>query len=749
MRNTLLFSLFLMSGGFLLQAQDCNKLIWADEFSGTSLDSSRWNIDLGNGCPELCGWGNNEQQYYSDSPENLKVENGRLLITAREDSLGGLSYSSAKITSFNKGDFRYGRFEASMKLPTSQGMWPAFWLLPTDQVYGEWPQSGEMDVMELIGSNPGQVFGTIHTGFPYTFNSGYFDLPQGESFADTFHVFSMEWDPDSITWFVDGVKYHQLSPDTIGPWDPFQEDFHLILNLAVGGNLPGPVDSTTILPQTMEVDYVRVYNRPERLRVRGQQPILGASGIGYQTFDIPGATYTWTVPGDAMITSGQGTNAIMVDWGCTPGNVSLELQTDCDTVTMVYDIAAFAQPRVDGPSVVAEVQTSISYQLSQAGNGTYTWEVPADATILSGQGTDAITVDWGCTSGNVVVTYNSSCGSTLTDTVEVALRTYAITGFATVQANSMAQTYSTSDIPGATYTWSVPSDATITMGQGTPSIQVDFGSTGGMVSVEIGTSCGPTTYSLPITIDEATVYVNFESTDLEFGDFGGVDFFKVENPDPSGINVSDSVGQVNKNPGAQVWGGVFADLPGEMALDVKPLVSMKVYSTVSGEVNFKLEDQTTAAPFFEAQLDYDSTQTGQWVELIWDFTGQPANTFDRIALFFGFLDTDTSFWYFDDVLARPDPNANTSLDAETLSAIQVYPNPTSGPMQVNLKDVFPPGESFTLEILDLQGRSLDQQEYVANGEPLSLDLESYPNGLYFLTFRSQKTVYLKSVEKLD
>lgn len=289
-RNTQSFGLLLLgcllaSSPLKMQAQPCMELIWADEFDGTALDTTRWSYDIGHGCPNLCGWGNNELQYYTDAPENIRVENGRLVITAREDSVGGEDYSSAKIKSQWKGDFRYGRFEARMKFPTTQGMWPAFWMLPTESVYGIWPQSGEMDIVEMIGRNPGQAVGTVHTGFPYAYNSGYYDLPPGQIFADNFHVFAMEWEPDTITWFVDGIQYHQLTPADIGPWAPFQEDFYLILNLAVGGNWPGDPDATTVLPQTLEVDYVRVYNRPDRLPIRGEQPMVEAVGSEYRTFD--------------------------------------------------------------------------------------------------------------------------------------------------------------------------------------------------------------------------------------------------------------------------------------------------------------------------------------------------------------------------------------------------------------------------------------------------------------------------------
>jgi beta-glucanase (GH16 family) len=176
-----------------MQAQPCMELIWADEFDGTALDTNNWSYDLGDGCPELCGWGNNEWQFYTDAPENIKVENGLLVITGREDSIAFSDYTSAKIKTEGKVDFRYGRFEARMRLPQGQGVWPAFWMLPTESIYGIWPRSGEMDIIEMIGSNPGQAVGTVHTGMPYDYDSGYYDLSAGQELADNFHELAMEW----------------------------------------------------------------------------------------------------------------------------------------------------------------------------------------------------------------------------------------------------------------------------------------------------------------------------------------------------------------------------------------------------------------------------------------------------------------------------------------------------------------------------------------------------------------------------
>ncbi len=725
-------------------AQDCTKLIWSDEFNGNSLDSDSWNYNIGNGCPELCGWGNNEQQYYTDEAANVSVANGLLTITAKTDTFGGMQYSSARITTKGKRDFRYGRFEASMRLPETQGLWPAFWLLPTDNVYGEWPRSGEIDVMELLGQKPNEVLGTVHTGLPWTFKSEIYSLPPNESFADTFHVFALEWDPDTMRWFVDGNQYHVIPSDSISPWDPFLEDFHLIFNVAVGGNLPGPTDSTTVLPQVMEVDYIRVYNRPSQLRISGDQPVIGASGMTYETFNISGADYIWTVPAGATIVSGQGTNAVQVDWGCSTGDIMLELQTDCDTVMLSYDVANFADLEIDGLALVEESQAALTYEVAAVDGGTYNWSVPADATILSGQGTNSISLDWGCSAGEVIVAVNGSCANALNDTIQVELRPNSVTGFATVAENSLGRTYSIKPVIGATYTWAVPTGASIVSGQGTPSIVVDFGTEGGLLKVIVNSPCGTQTYGLTITIDPSALYCDFDGTNLLWDVFGGAMIDTVPNPFIGGINTSANVGRTRKDPaGSQSWGGIFADLAGEIDLEVNPLLQMKVHSSKAGEVLFKLEDQTTGVPPVEIGVMLDTLD--QWVNLIWDFSAYPTNTFDRIALFFDFGQTDTTYWYFDDVFGRPDPTA--SLENIAASLIDVYPNPSSGLYQIQLNGQFANVSSLKLQVLDVNGRTVYANTLQGKQTTHTIDLASLPDGIYFLRLLGGDTQYVKALEK--
>lgn len=234
-------------------------MVWNDEFDGTSVDTAKWSFQTGNGQPELPGWGNNELQYYMK--ENFSVDNGLLILSVKKEKFSEYVYTSGRMRSIHKGDWIFGKIEARIKLPRGKGIWPAFWMMPTDNVYGVWPQSGEIDIMEMLGNEPRKIYGTVHYGpkWPKNKHSGFF-LESDSDYSSAFHVYSIEWLPGSIEWFIDYKSFFKVTrlDLTTDHW-PFDERFHIILNCAVGGNWPGNPDSTTILPQTMQVDWIRVY----------------------------------------------------------------------------------------------------------------------------------------------------------------------------------------------------------------------------------------------------------------------------------------------------------------------------------------------------------------------------------------------------------------------------------------------------------------------------------------------------------
>jgi len=232
-------------------------LAWSDEFNGDALDRSIWTLETGGH-----GWGNNEMQYYTARPENVRVEGGQLVIEARQERYQGKDYTSARLKTAGLKETQYGRFEARIKVPKGQGIWPAFWMLGADIKQAGWPKSGEIDIMEIIGKEPRNAYGTLH-GPGYSGEHA-FSKPialEGSDYGDDFHVFAVEWEPNEIRWYRDGVHYHTATPALVnGEW-VFEHPFFVLLNLAVGGYWPGYPDRTTEFPRRMLVDYVRVYRK--------------------------------------------------------------------------------------------------------------------------------------------------------------------------------------------------------------------------------------------------------------------------------------------------------------------------------------------------------------------------------------------------------------------------------------------------------------------------------------------------------
>ncbi|MFW6641025.1 ricin-type beta-trefoil lectin domain protein [Nocardiopsis algeriensis] len=288
-------------------------LVWSDEFdgpAGSAPDPAHWNHETGDH-----GWGNNELQNYTDSRANSALDgNGNLVITARREADG--SYTSARLTTRGKVQPQYGRIEARIKIPRGQGIWPAFWMLGSGYPDTQWPDAGEIDIMENIGREPHLVHGSLHGpgysgGNPLT---GSYMHPQGWSFADDYHTFAVDWKPGSVTWSVDGNAYQTYtSADTRGnPW-VYDQPFFMILNVAVGGNWPGYPDGTTQFPQQMLVDYVRVYS--DGSGGGGTGTVTASNGIcldvaGAQTADgTPvqlahcngSQAQEWTVAGDGTL----------------------------------------------------------------------------------------------------------------------------------------------------------------------------------------------------------------------------------------------------------------------------------------------------------------------------------------------------------------------------------------------------------------------------------------------------------------
>lgn len=230
------------------------KLVWEEDFNSEVLDASKWSYQLGDGCPELCGWGNNEPQIYTRN--NHELRDGKLYITVKkEDSI----YTSTRITTKDKFEFKYGRVEARAKIPTGKGVWPAFWMLGANIDEVGWPLSGEIDILEYVGKEPGIIFTSLHTQDSHgnTINTRKTKI---DGIEEGFHVYAADWSPEKIEFFVDGKSVYTFSPGERSQevW-PFDQPFYLLLNVAVGGNFGGPEIDDSIFPQQFVVDYIRVF----------------------------------------------------------------------------------------------------------------------------------------------------------------------------------------------------------------------------------------------------------------------------------------------------------------------------------------------------------------------------------------------------------------------------------------------------------------------------------------------------------
>ena len=259
-----------------VKAADNYELVWSDEFNGNYLDTNTWNYEIGTGS---WGWGNNEQQYYTD--RNIKVSNGTMKITAKREDYGGMKYTSSRITTKNKKNFKYGKIEARIKMPKFKGVWPAFWMLGANQDSVGWPKCGEIDIVEAI-NDENLVYGTLH----WFHDPGNNNADSGSSVAvanrTEYHVYGVEWTADKLRWYVDGKVYRTMDVSN----DSFSEvrkEYFVIFNMAIGGQWPGYDIDETAFPATMEVDWVRAYKKVEETTTKYTGPMITVTEDAVET----------------------------------------------------------------------------------------------------------------------------------------------------------------------------------------------------------------------------------------------------------------------------------------------------------------------------------------------------------------------------------------------------------------------------------------------------------------------------------
>ncbi len=327
-------------------------LVWSDEFNTDGApDPSNWGYDLGHGQD---GWGNHEMQSYTNNAQNVRVENGMLIIHALKDQNG--EWTSARLKSQGKRTFTYGRIVWRAKLPAGSGTWPALWLLCENINTLGWPAGGEIDVMEHVGKWPGQILSAVHTTSSYgdTQNKGFGD---NATFNTAFHDYELLWTPEKLAFYVDGVNHYTYAPTVknAATW-PFDSPFFLIMNIAMGGGLGSDPQYETnglkngidpaLTQAKMEIDYVRVYQPFDALRLEGPNIVeKNGAGLRYKTNNLQDAVYEWSVPAGAKIISGQGSPEIQVDWGETEGNVKVVVTLDGSTYEKEIAVTHVVKPQ--------------------------------------------------------------------------------------------------------------------------------------------------------------------------------------------------------------------------------------------------------------------------------------------------------------------------------------------------------------------------------------------------------------------
>ena len=397
---------FLCSGWLYSQSY---KLVWDEEFDeGTVPDASHWTYETGGS-----GWGNNELQYYTARSENAYLLNGKLIIEAKAEDYQGNEYTSARIKTVLKGDWKYGKFEIRAKLPGGTGLWPAIWMMPTESKYGTWPASGEIDIMEYVGFDPGIIHGTIHTAaYNHTLGTQKGGSTLVVDAESEFHNYSVEWTPEKIDFFVDDQKYFTFTKtsDDYKVW-PFNEKFYLILNVAVGGSWGGQqgVDNNAF-PAKLEVDYVRVYQDLNNMQISGPEKVAGKEkDLLYQADYYHDVSYHWKFPEGVTLTGENDLSSIKATWNCDPGQVELQMISEDDTINLIKDVTV--KPiSISGPMFVDPLE-NIAFSVPLTENADYEWNIPEDASFQGNTDSSAISITWGNKPGAVELIHTNVCGT--------------------------------------------------------------------------------------------------------------------------------------------------------------------------------------------------------------------------------------------------------------------------------------------------------------------------------------------------
>ena len=406
-----LLTVFLFIFSFSGLNGQCKVLVWQDEFNYSGKpDPEKWIHETGGG-----GWGNQELQYYTNRIENSYVENGVLKIKAIKEYYSGNSYTSARLNSTNDGSWKYGRIEVRAKLPSGRGTWPAIWTLPDDWVYGGWPASGEIDIMEHVGYDQGVIHGTVHTdAYNHTRGTQKGGQIYSSTVSDSFHVYAIEWTEEKIDFFFDDSLYFTFHNEhkTYAEW-PFDQDFHLLLNIAIGGNWGGAQGVDPSLTEAiMEIDYVRVYKKPENTIIEGNKNVIPLENEVLYTLNhvYPYFDYQWEVSGGEL--SGTlASDSVLVNWGCEPVSVICHIISDCDTTSVDFPVMP-REPAIKAPMFIGSEEDSVRLETDYQGADSYSWEIIAgDGEFSTNPDSSVVMLKPGITIQWINVNITDACAS--------------------------------------------------------------------------------------------------------------------------------------------------------------------------------------------------------------------------------------------------------------------------------------------------------------------------------------------------
>jgi beta-glucanase (GH16 family) len=639
-------------------------LVWSDEFnnpSGTGANSSVWDTLVGDGTAYgIPGWGNDELEYYTSGTTNAATNGqGQLeIVTDKADGslmcyYGPCQYTSTRMQTRNRFEVAYGRVEARVKVPQGAGLWPAFWMLGTNIDQAPWPQSGEIDIMEVVGRLPNRVFGTLH-GPGYSGGASYGKtLDLSKPVADDYHVFAVEWQPNKIVWYLDGNAYFTATPDDAflqGKQWVFNHPFYLLLNTAIGGNFGGTVGAETTFPQTTSVDYVRVYQA--KTRSTAFQASFADDFSGWKQISVPFTAFqgtdnqkpdlsaihslSFTVP--AGMTSPVRLDQILL----TGGKTQMDLPVTFDSPSVDYGLIGFGGAE---DSTIVSDPTGGANRVAKV-NKSATAELWAGTTITAPAALGfAHKVDFTATRTQMTVrTYSPDAN------IKVRLKVEDHTN-GNVFVETDAMTTKANEWETLTFNFTAP-DLTKTYDKA--SIFFNFGVT--------GATAGAKTYyfdDVAFPLAQMDLPVTFDAAGVDYGliGFGGAEDSTIVS-DPT--DDANKVAKVNKSATAELWAGTTITAPAALGFAHKVAftatrtkMTVRTYSPDANiKVRLKVEDHTNGNVFVET--DAMTTKANEWETLTFNFTApDPTKTYDKASIFFNFGVTGAvagaKTYYFDDV----------------------------------------------------------------------------------------------------